>query len=332
MQNREIHLNDSYASALDAIVLAGTDTNPRRLIHGSNKAFLELGGQMLVRRVVEALEAASSIGTIFVVGPREQLQKTLEGLTAQIVIVEQAGNILANTWAGVEAAEALFLDRNGHHNPDQPMLFVSCDLPLISASALDDFVSRCAHEDNQRKNNYAMLAGITEEASLKPYYPAEGGVGIVRPCVHFDSGRMRLANIYVGRPRKLSHQEFLQTGFSYRKAKDWHNVVSLIWSFFKQAGGWKAAWLTARLQITLLASRHPGRLYRWLRKYNTAERIELSIGTVMGGEVRMVVTPYGGLSLDVDEEEDYRILGECYSQWSLIGPTPWNPGQSSNNS
>ncbi len=315
---------NAYPSPLDAIVLAGTDSNPRRMIQGRNKAFLELGGQVLVRRVVEALEAASSIGLIFVVGPGEQLRTTLEELTAQVIIVEQAGNILANTWAAIHAVEDRYFTRTGKDNPDRPMLFISCDLPLISAPAVDDFISRCAHEDNQRQDNYAVFAGITEEASLKPYYSTEDGVGIIRPCVHFSTGRMRLANIYVGRPRKLSHAEFLQTGFSYRKAKDWHNVVSLAWSFFKQTGGWKAAWVTARLQATLLASRRPGRLYRRLRKHNTPERIEAAIGTVFGGQVRMVVTPYGGLSLDVDEEEDYRILSRCFRQWSSIDPTPDN--------
>lgn len=320
MHSREIHQKDAYPALLDAIVLAGTDSNPRRLIQGQNKAFLELGGQLLVRRVVEALEGASSIGLIFVVGPKEQLNGALDGLSPQVIIVEQAGQMLSNTWAAIHAAEARFLAHSGTSDPDRPMLFISCDLPLISAQAVDDFVSRCAHEDNKRESKYSILAGLAEEASLEPYYQSEDGEGIIRPCVHLSSGRVRLANIYVGRPRKLSHQEFLQTGFSYRKAKDWRNVVSLVWSFFKQAGGWRAAWVTIRLQATLMASRRPGRLYRRLRKYNTPERVELAMGTVLGGSVRMVVTPYGGLSLDVDEEEDYRVLGQRFSHWSSIGP------------
>jgi hypothetical protein len=120
----------------------------------------------------------------------------------------------------------------------------------------------------------------------------------------------------------LSHQEFLQTGFSYRKAKDWRNVLSLVWSFFRQAGGWKAAWLTLRLQATLMASRHQGSLYQRLRRGNTPERVERATGTVLGGSIRIVITPYGGLSLDVDEEEDYRILDQHYADWSAIGSAP----------
>jgi GTP:adenosylcobinamide-phosphate guanylyltransferase len=312
----------AFPAPLDAIVLAGTDSNPKRMIQGSNKAFLELGGQILVRRVVEALVDAASIGQVFVVGPAEPLRKALEGLPSQVIIVEQVGRMLANSWAAIHASESRYFARHGTHDPEKPLLFISCDLPLISAAAVDDFVSRCAREDNKSEINYSLLAGVAEEASLKPFYPLDGRDGMIRPYVHFSNGYMRLANIYVGRPRKLSHQEFLQTGFSYRKAKDWRNVMSLVWSFFKQAGGWKAAWLTLRLQATLMASRRKGSLYHRLREGNTIERVEQATGTVLGGSIRIIVTPYGGLSLDVDDEEDYRVLNQRFSEWSAVGPVP----------
>ncbi|MDX1270127.1 MAG: hypothetical protein R3311_22360, partial [Oceanisphaera sp.] len=38
----------SYPFPLDAIVLAGTHTNPKRLITGRNKAFLKVGGAPLI--------------------------------------------------------------------------------------------------------------------------------------------------------------------------------------------------------------------------------------------------------------------------------------------
>ena len=64
----------AYPEPLDAIVLAGTDSNPKRMIEGQNKAFLEVGGQVLVRRVVKALLGASPFGKMFVVGPEERLR------------------------------------------------------------------------------------------------------------------------------------------------------------------------------------------------------------------------------------------------------------------
>ena len=56
----------AYPEPLDAIVLAGTDSNPRRMIQGQNKAFLEIAGRPLVREVVEALLAAESVGDVYI--------------------------------------------------------------------------------------------------------------------------------------------------------------------------------------------------------------------------------------------------------------------------
>ena len=48
------------------------------------------------------------------------------------------------------------------------------------------------------------------------------------------------------------------------------------------------------------------------------ERVEKSLSEVLGGPVKIVVTPYGALSLDVDDQEDYRILDACYEEWAAI--------------
>ncbi|HET6591388.1 MAG TPA: nucleotidyltransferase family protein [Xanthomonadales bacterium] len=305
---------------LDAIVLAGTDTNPRRLLKGENKAFLEIGGQALVRRVVNALLEASTIGQVYVVGPSERLAEHFADLMPQVTIVEQAGKMLGNAWQAIYASEARYCELHGRDDPQRPLLFISSDLPLISAAAVDDFVRRCAAEDERQEANFSMLAGVAEEASLTPFYPDRGHAGIRRPFVHLADCRVRLANIYVGRPRTLLHQEFLQTGFDHRKAEKWKNVMALSWHFLGQAGGWQAAWITLRLQLTLMASRGKGGMYEKLRRGNRTERIERSCGTVLGGSVRMVVTPYGGLSLDVDNEEDFAVLSRRFDDWSAIGP------------
>jgi molybdopterin-guanine dinucleotide biosynthesis protein A len=330
MQTNPNNNKPAYAEPLDAIVLAGTDANPRRMIQGQNKAFLEIGGRTLVRRVVDALLQASSVGRLFVVGPADRLRGVLGDLPefagGRVVVVEQAGQMLANAWAAIHASEAHFRERHGRDDPRRPLLFISSDLPLISAAAVDDFLARCALEDERQHDPFSMLTGVAEEASLARFYPATGQPGIRRPYVHFADKKLRLANIYVGRPRTLTHQEFLQTGFDHRKAEKWKNVVALAWRFLGQPGGWQAAWLTLRLQATLLAARgRKGTLYRALRRGNTQARIERGCGNVLGGSVRLVVTPYGGLSLDADNEEDFAVLSRRFEDWRRIGPTEPEP-------
>ncbi len=307
-----------YEQPIDAIVLAGTHTNPRRLIGGRNKAFLEIGGKTLVRHVVDALLEADNVAEIFVVGPVEKLGGALLGVPARVRMVQQEGKVLTNTWAAVYASESRHLNEPIASVQSRPLLIISCDLPLISGAAIDDFIARCAHEDRSSDEPFAMMVGVVDEPGVTQFHPEDSKEGIERPFVETAFGRLRLANIYVARPRHLAHQEFLQTGFSYRKAKDWRNVFHLVLSLFRQHGGWAAAWLTVRLQFTLWSRRFSPRIYEWLRRGNSRERVERCTGTVLGGSIRIVTSPYGGLSLDVDEEEDLRVLKVRYQDWIAI--------------
>jgi len=303
---------------LDAIVLAGTHQNPKRLIDGKNKAFLEIGGKPLVRHVVDALLEATQISEIFVVGPVVELGLALAGVPSRVRTVQQEGKMLTNTWAAIYASESRHTQEPPEQVHSRPLLIISCDLPLVSGRAVDDFVTRCASADSDPKHPYAMMVGVVNEEGVDAFYPENGTPGIIRPYVELSFGRVRLANIYVARPRHLSHQEFLQTGFTLRKAKDWRNVLRLVWSVLSQPGGWGAAWLTLRMQLTLMLSGGKGRLYHRLRSGNTRERVEKSVGDVLGGSIRVVVTPFGGLSLDVDDEEDYEVLKLRYKDWIAI--------------
>jgi GTP:adenosylcobinamide-phosphate guanylyltransferase len=308
-----------YSHPLDAIVLSGTHTNPRRLIGGRNKAFLEIAGRPLVRHVVDALLEAQSVGEIFVVGPVEKLGLALRGVPARVRTVQQEGKMLSNTWAAIYASES----RHAREEPavvhNRPLLIISSDLPLISGRAIDDFVSRCAAQDHASGHPFALLTGVVNEPGVTPFHPRDGETGIERPFVETSFGRLRLANIYVARPRHLAHQEFLQTGFSYRKAKDWRNVFALTLRLLTQHGGWQAAWLSVRMQFTLWARRYGWRrAYPWLCKGNTRERIERCCGAVLGGSIRVVTTPFGGLSLDVDDEEDFEVLSNKYEEWMAL--------------
>lgn len=309
---------EAYPQPLDAIVLAGTDGNPHRLIAGRNKAFLDMGGRSLVRITVEALLKAHAVDRVFVVGPVEDLERELNDLSSRVRTVPQVGKMLRNAWAGVRAAQRPRAAAGGEGEvAERPVLLLPCDMPLISAQAVDDFIARCAREDRQcAEGHYALLVGAVEEQSVLRYCPRKGEPGILRPFVDLRSERLRLANIYVVRPQELGGHELVETGFSYRKAKDWRNVIALAWSLISRPGGWKAAWLVLRLQATVMAAKRKGRLYRWLRRGNTQEALEAGGSTLLGGSIRFVVSPYGGLSIDVDDQEDYLIIGSRFAEWS----------------
>jgi len=317
----------AYGHPIDAIVLAGTHQNPRRLIRGRNKGLLEIDEAPLVRHVVAALADARQIDRVYVVGPRDELEEALAGLDP-VVCVPQEGKMIANSWAGVRAAERPYHALPEDQRNARPLLFVSCDLPLVVPAAVDDFVRRAAHTDREDAHSNALVVGVAEDAGLRPFYGDDRGPGIERPLVQVHEGLLRLANIYVARPRMLAHTEFLQTSFNLRKAKDWRNVLRLIISLFTQPGGWFAAWMTARLQLAAMLAGGGGSWYRRLRRGNTLEKIDRGVSAVLGGPVRVVVTPYGGLSLDVDDEADFDVLGRRYREWMEItrSTIPAEPG------
>lgn len=304
----------AYTNPVDAIVLAGTHKNPDRLVRGRNKALLDIEGRALVRHVVDALTGARTIGRVFVVGPQQELEDVLAGCP-DTYCVQQQGKLVANGWAAVRAMEAKGPAMPQEQLNERPVLVISCDLPLISAGAVDDFVGRCAAVDEASEDTNAMLCGIAEDEALAPFYGSTGQPGVVRPLVQMSTGRFRLSNIYIFRPYKLTHAEFLQTSFTLRKAKDWHNVAKLGFSVFSQPGGWFAAWMIFRLQLTYLLRRGQGRWYWRLRRGNTFAKVEHGVGTVLGGTMRLIASPYGGLSLDVDDEEDYAMLHANYGDW-----------------
>ena len=311
--NKKTHFQ-SFAEPIDAIVLAGTHTDPSRLILGQNKAFLDMAGQPLLRHVVDALLGAKSIADIYVIGPVEQLRDALQGEPAKVQLVPQEGNMLTNGLAGIHASEARHAKEGRARDPMRPYLVLSSDLPIISSDSVQDFVARCAADDQASETAYGLMVGLADEDGLEPY--SENG--IVRPFVELEFARIRLANIYVARPWVLSNLEFLQTGFGFRKAINWRNVAGLAYNFLSQPGGLQAAWMTIRLQAAMMAARRGGRLYRRLRRWNTRERLEARTSMVLGGPLRMVVTPFGGLSLDVDDEQDFHILTARYEDWMPI--------------
>ena len=98
---------DAYPFKLDAVVLAGTHQNPKRLIAGRNKAFLEVGGQVLIRYVINALVEAKTIDKIFVVGPYEELSDELADYPPEVQVIAQRGKMLTNCWAGMPARRSM---------------------------------------------------------------------------------------------------------------------------------------------------------------------------------------------------------------------------------
>ena len=97
-----------------------------------------------------------------------KLLEKLSGFPSKVRVIAQRGKMLTNCWAGIEASEDHHRDDSAMSVHERPLLIISCDLPLVTAASIDDFISRCARLENASDESYAMLAGVVDEPGLGP--------------------------------------------------------------------------------------------------------------------------------------------------------------------
>lgn len=115
---------------MDAVVLAGGPQDAVALLEpgAPNKAFVKIGALTLAGRVIAALRASASVGRIVVVAP-----PSMNGHPDLALVDEWRPD-------GVRITESL---RNGLAGfaGDHNVLIVASDLPVLTAQAIDEFVS-----------------------------------------------------------------------------------------------------------------------------------------------------------------------------------------------
>ncbi|NPV71098.1 MAG: NTP transferase domain-containing protein [Firmicutes bacterium] len=122
--------------SLDAVVLAGR-VNEGRLKGASAEeweALIDIAGEPMLQYVIDALEGASSVSGIVVVGPGDVLGKRIR--SSRTRYVQQGGGMLDNLSRGFEALPGR-----------DKALVCTCDIPLITPQVVDGFISECSVED-----------------------------------------------------------------------------------------------------------------------------------------------------------------------------------------
>jgi molybdopterin-guanine dinucleotide biosynthesis protein A len=112
-----------------AVVLAGGGPEPALAPGLPNKAFLEVGGQPLVRRVVDALRGCEAVTGVLVVGPPEPLRAALG---AHVDVVAERASLMDNLAAAVAQVAG-----------GERVLAVASDLPLLTSEVVSAFLERC---------------------------------------------------------------------------------------------------------------------------------------------------------------------------------------------
>lgn len=164
----------------DAIILAGGE-NSKYLSKFSPQpyeAMIEIAGKPMVSFVAQALSASQNVDRIFVVGPVKELSRC--DFPDNVFIVESGATIIETIKFGIKAL--------GHQ---RKVLFVTADIPLLTAEAINDFLTQCAKVDadlyypivKREVNNKCYPGNKRTYVRLKEGTYTGGNIFLVNPAI-----------------------------------------------------------------------------------------------------------------------------------------------------
>lgn len=128
-------------TTINCVITAGGLPQPGEpmyeMTQGKSKALLDMNGRTMLERVVDALQAAETIGEIVVVGLGSDLGMTFQ---KPVYHLEDHGSLLKNALAGINKIREL-------HPETKLVLLCSADIPTITSAIVDDFIQKCAPYD-----------------------------------------------------------------------------------------------------------------------------------------------------------------------------------------
>ena len=303
-------------SKVNAVVLAG-DRRASIQVKNDNKAFLPLKGRPLFVHVLQALQKARLVDEIVVVGPRGRLEAELADCGIQGVrVVDQRDNMIENFKAGYVATLGLddgtgFWSLKGTEHEQIPVLVAPCDIPLLVAEEVDEFVAR----SNMHEYDYSI--GVTSENVLSHYYPRDGKAGIQMIYFHVREDLLRHNNLHIAKPLTFAHLDYIEKMYEWRYQTRTANIMRMLFSLL--FSGWrvfKGLRVFILLQLSLFYDRHGHpKLSDRIRSLVCFNRLAEGIGNALGARVQVVYTHFGGAVLDADNEKDFAAITARYDEW-----------------
>jgi len=296
------------------------DRGAARAIFGQSKVFLKIRGIPMVVRVVWTLQIVLEVSEVWVVGDCDRLEELFarpqykEGLTKPLHIVEQHANLYENTWetykrtlpgAGPEGREPFGDDH------DFQVLYVAGDLPFATPDEISHFIAKGQRLDC----DYAL--GLTRASALERFTANSlGRRGLDIAYINLRDGRMKENNLHLVKPARILNRHYIQDMYSHRQMRKFGNMVALIGKLLFREGGIAICFFYIVMHSAGLADRKGWkRLAHWIRFGVTIKANEWGIGKLMICRFRFLISEYGGCAIDVDSEEDYEIIQECFDEW-----------------
>jgi GTP:adenosylcobinamide-phosphate guanylyltransferase len=245
---------------MKALILAGGQGDgPLKEISG-NKALIKINGREMIMYVIDALKQLDFIDRISVVGDEAKLSPIRDHVDA---ITAGGSSLPDNVLKGVE----LFPD-------EEDILVLTCDIPMITPEAINDFVEKARRLDAE------FCYPIVKKEDNERKYP-----GVHRTYVRIKDGTFTGGNIFLvkaGVVRKAIHRA--EAFLTYRKKP----------------------WMLAKiLGIAFVVKFVMGTL--------TISELEEKVSALFGVKARAVISPYPEIGTDVDKASDLELAMKVLS-------------------
>jgi CTP:molybdopterin cytidylyltransferase MocA len=301
-------------------VLAAGDRGAARAIYGESKAYLEIAGRPLVAHVASILQRVPEISEVWVVGDAERLGKALgqedlqRELHKPLHLIPQRANLYENAW---HAYRRLLpgADREGREpagdDLDQPVLYLPTDMPFATPEEISSFI----HEALALDCDYAL--GLVTEESMRGFYPRAGQPGIRMAYFNLREGRFRQSNLHLVRPARLGNRHYIEEMYQHRFQRQLGPILKLAWRLLSsERGGPAIVFYYGLMHLAGFANRFGlRRVADAVRRWIPMARIERGCSDLLRTRFRFVVTRIGGCAVDVDNEHDFEVARERFSEW-----------------
>lgn len=306
---------------LPAIVTAG-DRAAARPVYGESKVFLELEGLPLVAHVVRTLQRVPEVSEVWVVGDPARLEKSLGSealrreLRKPLHVVPQFRNLYENAWQTyrrlLPGAGAEGRDPSSEADLDQPVLYLSGDLPFATPEEISAFVRRSSAFESD------FCLGLVTEESMRAFEPeTPGGPGIRMAYFNLREGRFRQSNLFLVKPARIGNRHYVEEMYEHRYQRQFGQILALAWRLLRsEAAGLRLLVDYALMHLASVADRWGWRRCAdFLRRALPVARVEATLSQLLRASFRLVVTEVGGCAVDIDNEPDYDAAKARFTEW-----------------
>jgi GTP:adenosylcobinamide-phosphate guanylyltransferase len=304
---------------IPAVLTAG-DQAAARAIYGESKAYLEIDGRPLVAHVASILQRVPEVSEVWVVGDADRLAKALgdealrRELRKPLHVMPQRESLYENAWqayrrllpgAGSEGRDPLEGDL------DQPVLYLPTDMPFATPEEISSFIGEALALDC----DYAL--GLVTEEAMRDFYPRAGLPGIRMAYFNLREGRFRQSNLHLVRPARLGNRRYIEEMYRHRFQRQLGPILKLAWRLLSsERGGLAIVWYYGLMHLAGLANRRGlRRCADLVRRWIPLARIERGCGDLLRTRFRFAVTRVGGCAVDVDNEHDFEVARERFTEW-----------------